>query len=161
MSTAMNTAIPAKVLVVDDEPAVRDAVERVLRVEGFAVETAIDGRDAIRRVAETRPDAMLLDILMPGLDGLEVCRRMRDTGRQDPGPDADRARRRLRPRRGPRSGRRRLPAQAVRTRRAAGPRARAAAPQRLGRRPPAAALRRPRARSRVDGGPPRRPHSSS
>jgi two-component system, OmpR family, response regulator MprA len=80
----MNAAAPAKVLVVDDEPAVRDAVERVLRVEGFAVETAIDGRDAIRRVAETRPDAMLLDILMPGLDGLEVCRRMRDTGDKTP-----------------------------------------------------------------------------
>jgi two-component system, OmpR family, response regulator MprA len=82
--TAMITAIPAKVLVVDDEPAVRDAVERVLRVEGFEVETAIDGRDAIRRVAEMRPDAMLLDILMPGLDGLEVCRRMRDTGDKTP-----------------------------------------------------------------------------
>jgi two-component system response regulator MprA len=82
--TAMITAIPAKVLVVDDEPAVREAVERVLRVEGFAVETAIDGRDAIRRVAEMRPDAMLLDILMPGLDGLEVCRRMRDTGDKTP-----------------------------------------------------------------------------
>jgi two-component system, OmpR family, response regulator MprA len=80
----MNAPNAAKVLVVDDEPSVRDAVQRVLRVEGFAVETAIDGRDAIRRVAEVRPDAMLLDVLMPGLDGLEVCRRMRDTGDRTP-----------------------------------------------------------------------------
>ncbi len=80
----MNAPTAAKVLIVDDEPSVRDAVQRVLRVEGFAVETAVDGRDAIRRVAETRPDAMLLDVLMPGLDGLEVCRRMRDTGDRTP-----------------------------------------------------------------------------
>jgi two-component system, OmpR family, response regulator MprA len=75
---------PAKVLIVDDEPAVRESVERVLRVEGFTVELAVDGRDAMRRVAETRPDAMLLDVLMPGLDGIEVCRRLRDTGDRTP-----------------------------------------------------------------------------
>jgi two-component system response regulator MprA len=75
---------PAKVLIVDDEPAVRESVQRVLRLEGFNVELAVDGRDAMRRVAETRPDAMLLDVLMPGLDGIEVCRRMRDTGDRTP-----------------------------------------------------------------------------
>jgi len=73
-----------KVLVVDDEPAVRDAVGRALRLDGFDVMTAIDGRDAIRRLPDVRPDAVLLDVLMPGLDGLEVCRRMRDTGDRTP-----------------------------------------------------------------------------
>ena len=73
-----------KVLVVDDEPAVRDAVERALRLDGFDVSSAIDGRDAIRRLPDARPDAVLLDVLMPGLDGLEVCRRMRDAGDRTP-----------------------------------------------------------------------------
>jgi two-component system response regulator MprA len=75
---------PAKVLIVDDEPAVREAVQRVLRLEGFSVELAVDGRDAMRRVSQTRPDAMLLDVMMPGLDGIEVCRRLRDTGDRTP-----------------------------------------------------------------------------
>ena len=73
-----------KVLVVDDEPAVRDAVGRALKLDGFEVRTAVDGRDAIRRLLDVRPDAVLLDVLMPGLDGLEVCRRMRDTGDRTP-----------------------------------------------------------------------------
>ncbi|WP_241004298.1 response regulator transcription factor [Conexibacter sp. SYSU D00693] len=73
-----------KVLVVDDEPAVREAVERVLRLEGFEVALAGDGREAIRRLPVVRPDAVLLDVLMPGIDGLEVCRRMRDVGDHTP-----------------------------------------------------------------------------
>ena len=73
-----------KVLVVDDEPAVRDAVGRALKLDGFEVTTAVDGRDAIRRLPDERPDAVLLDVLMPGLDGLEVCRRMRDVGDRTP-----------------------------------------------------------------------------
>jgi two-component system response regulator MprA len=73
-----------KVLLVDDEPAVRDAVGRALKLDGFDVRTAVDGRDAIRRLPDVRPDAVLLDVLMPGLDGLEVCRRMRDTGDRTP-----------------------------------------------------------------------------
>jgi two-component system response regulator MprA len=73
-----------KVLVVDDEPALRESLERVLRHDGFEVDLAIDGREAIRRVTAGRPDAVLLDVLMPGLDGLEVCRRLRDTGDRTP-----------------------------------------------------------------------------
>jgi two-component system response regulator MprA len=73
-----------KVLVVDDEPAVRESIERVLRHEGFEVDVAADGREAIRRLPTIRPDAVLLDVLMPELDGLEVCRRMRDTGDRTP-----------------------------------------------------------------------------
>ncbi len=73
-----------KVLLVDDEPAVREAVARVLRLEGFEVDEAGDGREAIRAISTWRPDAVLLDVLMPELDGLEVCRRLRDTGDRTP-----------------------------------------------------------------------------
>jgi two-component system response regulator MprA len=73
-----------RVLVVDDEPAVRESLERVLRHDGFEVDLAADGREAIRRLAAVRPDVVLLDVLMPQLDGLEVCRRMRDTGDRTP-----------------------------------------------------------------------------
>ncbi|MGH2657866.1 MAG: response regulator transcription factor [Actinomycetota bacterium] len=67
----------AKVLVVDDEPAVRDALERALRSEGCVVRTALDGADALDAHEEFEPDVMVVDILMPGLDGLEVCRALR------------------------------------------------------------------------------------
>jgi two-component system response regulator MprA len=73
-----------RVLVVDDEPAVREALERALRLVGYDVDLARDGREAIRQQAAAPADAMLLDVLMPGLGGLEVCRRMRDTGDRTP-----------------------------------------------------------------------------
>jgi two-component system response regulator MprA len=73
-----------KVLIVDDEAPVRDSLERVLRHEGFEVALAHDGREAIRVLAADRADAVLLDVLMPHLDGLEVCRRLRDTGDRTP-----------------------------------------------------------------------------
>jgi two-component system response regulator MprA len=73
-----------RVLVVDDEPAVREALERILSHEGFDVAVACDGREAVRSQAAAPADAVLLDVLMPGLDGLEVCRRMRDTGDRTP-----------------------------------------------------------------------------
>jgi two-component system response regulator MprA len=73
-----------RVLVVDDEPAVREALERVLRRDGYDVELVPDGRQAIRRQAAAPADAVLLDVLMPAIDGLEVCRRMRDTGDRTP-----------------------------------------------------------------------------
>ncbi len=73
-----------RVLVVDDEPSVREALERVLRLDGFEVELAEDGVQAVRRMAAQAPDAVVLDVLMPRLDGLEVCRRLRDTGDRTP-----------------------------------------------------------------------------
>jgi two-component system, OmpR family, response regulator MprA len=73
-----------RILVVDDEFAVRDALGRVLRLEGFDVAMACDGREAVRSQAAAPADAVLLDVLMPELDGLEVCRRMRDTGDRTP-----------------------------------------------------------------------------
>ena len=73
-----------RVLVVDDEPAVRESLERVLRHDGFEVDVAGDGREAIRRLALVRPDAVVLDVLMPRVDGLELCRRMRSRGDRTP-----------------------------------------------------------------------------
>ena len=70
----------ARLLVVDDEPAVRDALRRALSLEGYDVELAEDGAEALAAAARTLPDAILLDVLMPGLDGLAVCRRLRAQG---------------------------------------------------------------------------------
>jgi len=71
-------------LVVDDEPAVRDALRRALELEGYRVELAEDGADALARIAAKEPDAVVLDILMPVVDGLTVARRLRDQGNAVP-----------------------------------------------------------------------------
>jgi two-component system response regulator MprA len=73
-----------RVLIVDDEPALRTALERALRLEGHEVQLAGDGLRALDAVAMSRPDAIVLDVAMPGLDGLEVCRRMRAGGDRTP-----------------------------------------------------------------------------
>jgi two-component system response regulator MprA len=74
----------AQILVVDDEPAVRRALERALRLDKYDVELAIDGEEALDRLAERPVDAVILDVMMPGVDGLEVCRRMRAGGDRTP-----------------------------------------------------------------------------
>jgi two-component system response regulator MprA len=73
-----------RILVVDDEPAVRDAVDRALRLDGHDVALAEDGRAALDAVAAAPPDALVLDLLMPHVDGLEVCRRLRAAGDRTP-----------------------------------------------------------------------------
>jgi two-component system response regulator MprA len=73
-----------RILVCDDEPAVRDALERALRLEGYEVDLAVDGEEALVALAERPASAVVLDLLMPGLDGLEVCRRLRSTGDATP-----------------------------------------------------------------------------
>jgi two-component system, OmpR family, response regulator MprA len=73
-----------RILVVDDEPAVRDAVDRALRLDGHDVTLAEDGRAALDAVAAAPPDALVLDLLMPHVDGLEVCRRLRAAGDRTP-----------------------------------------------------------------------------
>jgi two-component system response regulator MprA len=73
-----------RVLVVDDEPAVRSAVERALALERYDVAVAADGRQALDRLAAESLDAVVLDIAMPHVDGLEVCRRMRQAGDRTP-----------------------------------------------------------------------------
>jgi two-component system response regulator MprA len=73
-----------RVLVVDDEPAVRTVLERALRLESYEVELAEDGRGALDRLAVAPPDVVVLDVLMPHVDGLEVCRRLRAAGDRTP-----------------------------------------------------------------------------
>jgi two-component system, OmpR family, response regulator MprA len=73
-----------RILVVDDEPAVREAVERALRLEGHDVLVAADGREALEALDTRPPDAVVLDVLMPRVDGLETCRRMRGRGDRTP-----------------------------------------------------------------------------
>src|ERR1700761_3540524 len=74
----------AQILVVDDEPAVRSALERALRLESYDVQLAADGREALDLLAERPADAVILDVMMPGIDGLEVCRRLRAAGDRTP-----------------------------------------------------------------------------
>jgi two-component system response regulator ResD len=72
--------VGTRVLVVDDEPMVRDVLARYLAKEGFAVETAEDGEAALTAYERTAPDLVLLDLMLPRVDGLEVFRRMRERG---------------------------------------------------------------------------------
>ena len=65
-----------RVLVVDDEPTIAASVAARLRAEGFAVDVAHDGPSAVAAVAEAEPDLVVLDVMLPGFDGLEVCRRI-------------------------------------------------------------------------------------
>src|SRR5829696_5092957 len=69
-----------RILVVDDDRAVRESLRRSLEFNGYTVDLATDGKQALDAVAGRRPDAMVLDVMMPRLDGLEVCRQLRGTG---------------------------------------------------------------------------------
>jgi two-component system response regulator MprA len=69
-----------KILVVDDDAAVRESLRRALQLEGYAVELAEDGQEALERVTSDGVDAIVLDVAMPRLDGLEACRRLRAEG---------------------------------------------------------------------------------
>ncbi len=74
----------SRVLIVDDDPAVREALQRSLAFEGYATETAMDGADALERMAAHPPDAVVLDVLMPRMDGLTTARRVRASGNRVP-----------------------------------------------------------------------------
>ena len=74
----------ASVLLADDEEAVRDSLERALQLERLNVILARDGQEALDLLAVVSPDLMILDVSMPRVDGLEVCRRLRDTGDRTP-----------------------------------------------------------------------------
>jgi two-component system, OmpR family, response regulator MprA len=69
-----------RILVVDDDRAVRESLRRSLQFNGYTVQLAGDGQQAMEVLATQRPDAMVLDVMMPRVDGLEVCRRLRGTG---------------------------------------------------------------------------------
>ncbi|MGW2170750.1 response regulator transcription factor [Streptomyces sp. NPDC001705] len=75
-----STADPARILVVDDDPTVAEVVAGYLERAGHLVDRADDGPAALTRAAAHRPDLVVLDLMLPGMDGLEVCRRLRGTG---------------------------------------------------------------------------------
>ena len=73
-----------RILVVDDDPGVRTALDRALRLDGYEVTSVADGEAALSSLSIEPPDAMVLDLGLPGLDGLEVARRMRSAGDDTP-----------------------------------------------------------------------------
>ena len=73
-----------RILVVDDDRAVREALRRALTLGGYEVQAAEEGEQALELVAQAMPDAVVLDIGLPGIDGLEVCRRIRRLGNRVP-----------------------------------------------------------------------------
>ncbi|MDJ0792535.1 MAG: response regulator transcription factor [Acidimicrobiia bacterium] len=70
----------ARILVVEDDAAVRDALQRALSFEGYEIDTATDGAMALSRLRETPVDLVVLDVMMPHVDGIETCRRIRASG---------------------------------------------------------------------------------
>jgi len=74
----MRFVMTGKILVVDDSKLVTDIVKLRLEMCGYEVRLAHSGEEALRRIAEEVPDLMVLDVQMPGIDGYEVCRRLRD-----------------------------------------------------------------------------------
>jgi two-component system, OmpR family, response regulator MprA len=74
----------ARILVVDDEPAVQSALSRALTLERYDVAQALDGREALERLASAAYEVVILDVSMPHVDGLEVCRRLLDGGDRTP-----------------------------------------------------------------------------
>jgi DNA-binding response OmpR family regulator len=78
--TVAGTPTAGTVLVVDDEPMVREVVTRYLQLDGFRVHEAADGTAASRWLAEHRPDLVVLDIMLPGTDGLGILRQLRTSG---------------------------------------------------------------------------------
>jgi two-component system, OmpR family, response regulator MprA len=76
--------VPARIVVVDDDEALRNAVRRVLRLEGYDVDLASDGVQALDHLAGLSADLVVLDVLMPVLDGVTVCRRLRESGDRTP-----------------------------------------------------------------------------
>ena len=68
----------AKILVVDDDPEIREAITLILEANGYKVVTAQDGIDGLNKLKEDKPDLMILDLLMPRLDGFGVCKELKD-----------------------------------------------------------------------------------
>jgi two-component system OmpR family response regulator len=73
-----------RVLVVDDEPNIRELVQVALKFHGCSVSTAVNGKDALRQAEAGHPDLIVLDVVLPDMDGFEVCRRLRAGGNEVP-----------------------------------------------------------------------------
>ena len=84
MTQTQSTPPEARLLVVDDEPNIVELLAASLRFSGFEVRTAPDGRTALDVARDWRPDLVVLDVMMPGMDGFEVVRRLRSEGRLCP-----------------------------------------------------------------------------
>jgi two-component system, OmpR family, response regulator len=84
MGSTDGVTAAGKVLVVDDEEYIRDLVSSALRIAGFQSMTAGDGARALAAVTADNPDLVILDVGLPGIDGFEVCRRLRDDGDETP-----------------------------------------------------------------------------
>ncbi|MGP5033331.1 response regulator transcription factor [Brachybacterium alimentarium] len=84
MTTTADQEFEARLLVVDDEPNIRDLLATSLRFAGFEVFTASTGNEAIREATEHQPDLVVLDVMLPDMDGFTVTRRLRDRGEQYP-----------------------------------------------------------------------------
>ncbi len=68
----------AKILVVDDDPEIREAISLILEANGYTLVTAQDGAEGLSKLKEEKPDLMILDLLMPKLDGFGVCKELKD-----------------------------------------------------------------------------------
>ncbi|MCC7281124.1 MAG: response regulator [Acetobacteraceae bacterium] len=76
---APGSAPPARILIVDDEPNILLSLQFLMRKAGYAVRTAADGEQALAEIAREKPDVVLLDVMMPKLDGFTVCQRVKTT----------------------------------------------------------------------------------
>jgi two-component system response regulator MprA len=84
MTTVVLVEAFPRVLVVEDDPQIRSALTRVLTLEGYDTDTVTDGREALDRLAHSRPDVVVMDVMMPFVDGLTVCRELRAAGNRVP-----------------------------------------------------------------------------
>jgi two-component system response regulator MprA len=76
--------VKAHILLVDDDRRIAEALRRPLAYDGYSVDVALRGDDALHKALERPPDLVILDVMLPGLDGLEVCRRLREAGDRVP-----------------------------------------------------------------------------
>ncbi|HVH29420.1 MAG TPA: response regulator [Vicinamibacterales bacterium] len=88
VTAALSNPVPAKILIVDDDQAVTQTFARMLRLEGYQVRTAVSAETGLRVAAESQPDAIILDLRMPLIDGLGFLRRLRALDEQRTTPVA-------------------------------------------------------------------------
>lgn len=75
---------PIKVMLIDDDPGIHESLRDVVEEEGYEFCGALSGKEGLRRLDDERPDLLLLDVMMPGMNGFDVCRQMREEGRRIP-----------------------------------------------------------------------------